>query len=307
MQTFLERFRNPDGSWKGGFKPYTGVDGFRTALENDLRHLLAEHLRAERQREAERLNAAAAAAGTAPQTAPIVPPARCFGRDGDIAALVAALTAPDAAALLVLGPAGIGKTTLTRRVATDPAVIARFAARRWFVELETANDAAALRVAIVQAIGLNPASASFAEALSWLAQHPGLLVLDNLETPWEQDQRGVQDTVQMLAATHGVALLCSLRGTAAPASPRWTRPPTLLRPLPTDEARRLFLELAPGIAADDPHLAVFLEALGGVPLAVELVALRAARRRPRCASCGRSGSAAAWCSPRIPTWRPIIG
>ncbi len=161
-------------------------------------------------------------------------------------------------------------------------------ARRWFVELETANHAATLRIAIVQAIGRNPAATTFAEALAWLAQQPGLLVLDNLETPWEQDQRAVQDSLQMLAATPGLSLVCSLRGAAAPPSPRWTRPPTILRPLPEDETRRLFLELAPGIAADDPHLALFLRALGGVPLAVELVALRAAGTA-RCASCGGVG------------------
>jgi tetratricopeptide (TPR) repeat protein len=264
---FFERFSNQDGSARGGYQEYNGLDDFRTKFTHDLAHIVAQRLGAE---------SATPSPDTTPDTAAIVPPARCFGRDADVAALVTALTAPWPAALLVLGPAGIGKTTLTRRVATDAAVATRFAARRWFVELETANDAATLRIAIVQAIGHNPAATTFAEALAWLAQRPGLLVLDNLETPWEQDQRAVQDSLQVLATMPGLSLLCSLREAAAPPNPRWTRPPTILRPLPEDEARRLFLELAPGIAADDPHLALFLRALGGVPLAVELVALRAA-------------------------------
>jgi len=49
------------------------------------------------------------------ETTPILPPTRCFGRDDEANALIAALTAPGTASLLVLGPAGIGKTTLTRR------------------------------------------------------------------------------------------------------------------------------------------------------------------------------------------------
>jgi tetratricopeptide (TPR) repeat protein len=265
VEQFFERFKNPDGSWKGGFQGYEGVDAFKAKLTNDMSNLVLGRLRK-----------AVPPPEPSPDTAPVIPPVRCFGRDADVAALVAALTAPEPAALLVLGPAGIGKTTLTRRVATDAVVVARFAARRWFVELETANDAATLQTAILQAIGLDPAATTFAAALAWLARQPCLLVLDNLETPWERDQRAVQNMLQMLAATLGVSLLASLRGGAAPPSPRWTRSPTNLRPLPEDEARRLFLELAPGIAADDPHLARFLTALGGVPLAVELVALRAA-------------------------------
>lgn len=138
-----------------------------------------------------------------------MPPVRCFGRDADAAALIAALDTTDQAALLVLGAAGIGKTTLTRRVATDNAIVARFGHRRWFVELETANDAASMQAAIIRAIGLNPAAAYFAQALAFLARSRGLLVLDNLETPWEHDLRAVQDTLQMLATTPGVSLLAS--------------------------------------------------------------------------------------------------
>ena len=263
--TVLPAVHDAGGSATGGFQPYEGIEDFKTKLANDLKNLVVE-----------RLNRTVRPLAPSPDTATVIPPVRCLGRDADIAALVTALVAPGPAALLVLGPAGIGKTTLTRRVATDAVVVARFAARRWFVELETVNDAATLQTAVIQAIGLNPAVAKFAEALAWLARQPCLLVLDNLETPWEQDQRAVQDSLQMLAATLGVSLLASLRGGAAPPSPRWTRPPTSLRPLPEDEARKLFLELAPGIAVDDSHLARFLTALGGVPLAVELVALRAA-------------------------------
>jgi tetratricopeptide (TPR) repeat protein len=207
---------------------------------------------------------------------PILAPARCFGRDAEADALIAALTSPGDACLLVLGSAGIGKTTLTRRVATDKAVIARFGARRFFVPLETATDAATLRTAIIQAIGLNPASVSFTAALAVLSARPGLLVLDNLETPWEPDQAAAQEVMLGLAGTAGVSVLVSLRGAAAPASPRWTSRPTHLGALAEPDARRLFLELAPEAESEPAHLAHFLTALAGVPLAVELVASRAA-------------------------------
>ena len=43
-----------------------------------------------------------------------------------------------------------------------------------------------------------------------------------------------------------------------------------------DDARRLFLDLARYISARDPHLDPFLRELDGIPLAIKLVAYRAA-------------------------------
>jgi hypothetical protein len=106
---------------------------------------------------------------------PLIPPDRCFGRDADIAALTAVLTGPRAAAVAVLGPPGIGKTTLTRQVATGPAVVERFGERRWLVQLKTTTDAAALRTAVLLAIGLDPASRSFRDALARLSARPRVL------------------------------------------------------------------------------------------------------------------------------------
>ena len=84
----------------------------------------------------------------------LVPPARCLGRDVEINALVAALAGPAATTVAVCGPPGIGKTTLTHAVASNPAVVRRFGKRRWLVKLEIITDVVALRAAIVQAIGL---------------------------------------------------------------------------------------------------------------------------------------------------------
>jgi tetratricopeptide (TPR) repeat protein len=206
----------------------------------------------------------------------ITAPDRCLGRDAEIAGLVATLTAPRPGAVVVLGGPGMGKTTLTRAVATHYDVMARFAERRWFVALETALDAASVRTAVVLALGGNPAdAAAFDHALAMLGAAPALLVLDNLETPYDADTAATRDTLRRLIGVPSVTLLCSYRGHTAPAAPAFPHQP-VMPPLPSDAARRLFLELAPRIRPDDPHLELFLDELGGVPLAIELVALRAA-------------------------------
>ena len=207
--------------------------------------------------------------------AQVVPPPRCFGRETELDELSKALTGTESASLLVLGPPGIGKTTLTRQVASCKEVVARFGVRCWFVELETVNNASELCNAIILRMGFAPGT-KFEYILNWVSRAASLLVLDNLETPTEQDEPAVQDVLQRLSTTPNVSLLCSSRSGVALAVPRWSKPLVALQPLPNSEARRLFLELARGLLDNDPHLDYFLAELGGVPLAIELVAQRAA-------------------------------
>ena len=285
VEAFFAQFRNPDGSLRGLWTDYASLEAFAKRLASDMKHLLRERLDAA---EAARREPAPAGATAAPAVivpppfdgpaaaSPLLPPDRCLGRGAEIAGLVATLTAPQPGAVVVLGGPGIGKTTLTRAVATHPDVIARFAERRWFVPLETATDAASLRTAVVLALGGNPADpAAFDHALAALDTASALLVLDNLETPYHADTAATGDTLRRLIAVPSVTLLCSYRGHTAPPAPAFPHQ-SVVPPLPDDAARRLFLDLAPRIRPDDPHLAPFLRELGGVPLAIELVALRAA-------------------------------
>jgi hypothetical protein len=77
VEQFFERFKNPDGSWKSSYQEYEGVDDFQAKLASDLKHLVLE-----------RLNNLPPPIQPPPDTAPIVPPVRCFGRDDDVTVLV---------------------------------------------------------------------------------------------------------------------------------------------------------------------------------------------------------------------------
>lgn len=212
-------------------------------------------------------------------TAPPPPlPDLCLGRDDETGRIVAALTSgADRAAVLVQGPGGIGKTTLTQQAAHHPAVLARFGPRRWFAELETATDRDTFDAQLLLALGLSP-TAGFAAAVERLGRAPGLLVLDNLETPWRSAGPAIEARLGQLAAIPGLALLASFRGAAAVVGARFTLRLTV-DPLAERDARALFLAIAGKDKADDPHLAALLAALGGVPLAIGLTARRAAPHR----------------------------
>jgi tetratricopeptide (TPR) repeat protein len=273
VDAFVGRFKNADGSWKGGFAGYKGFAAFKKKLANDLEHLVAERLR--------RTPASAGPADPVPAlpraaaVATVPLPDRCLGRDDDTNALVTALTAANPhIAVLVQGPGGIGKTTLTQQAANDDAVVARFGARRWFVELETATDRDTFDTAILLALGLD-ATQGFDPAISRLAQERSLLILDNLETPWSGDPVAIEQRLARLAAVPGLALLASFRGDEAVGGARWSLRHTV-HPLSPDDAKTLFLDIAQQIPGDDPHLLKLLAAQGGVPLAICLTARRAA-------------------------------
>ncbi len=114
------------------------------------------------------------------------PPPHFLGREADVGKILDALrTAPGPAAILVHGVPGIGKTTVTQAVANHPEMLERFGdGNRWFARLENAETAEKMKDAIVRALGRDPARGLDA-ALNSLTGSGGLLVLDNLETPWD--------------------------------------------------------------------------------------------------------------------------
>lgn len=197
------------------------------------------------------------------------------GRTAERQSLVALLTDPDdPSPVLVQGGPGIGKTALTLAAAHDPSVEARFP-RRLFVSLQAVFQGAGILDAVGKAMGLRESPERTRKALVRLAGVPTLLILDNLETPWERpgESAATADGLGKLGGVPGVRLLASIRGSEQPNGLRWRlaeRPPGPLAPA---EARELFCRVSPE-AATDAGLPALLDALGGVPLAIDLVAGR---------------------------------
>ena len=200
----------------------------------------------------------------------------CVGRDGLVAEVAAAMLADPAEPVAVLGAPGIGKSTVCLAALHDEEVARRFGGRRWFVRCDGAADAGALLSGIAAELGLAgeaPAGGPLARVTAALAEGPGVLVLDNLETPWGADTIAVERLLATLAAS-GVVLVAAIRGTARPAGLRW-HSAAPLPPLALADARLMFLGIAGEQFAGDARLDGLLEAVDRVPLAVELLACNA--------------------------------
>ncbi len=215
-------------------------------------------------------------------------PGRCFGRDLEVDRLAEAILAgPEGGSVLILGNGGHGKTMLSRTAAMRRDITERFGARRWFVELERSESAEASLAEIAQIIGLTRTArwpdvrVALEDRQQGNRQLPGLLLLDNLETPLHaaRQRLPIEQLLRNLLAVPGLSVVATLRSQETIGAVPW-REVMAVEPLAPEPAKAMFLSIARTISVDDPDLDFFLGdkgELGGIPLAVHLVAHRVFR------------------------------
>jgi tetratricopeptide (TPR) repeat protein len=200
-------------------------------------------------------------------------PPDLVGRGDEVTVLAGAWLASPPQPVAVLGAPGIGKSAVCLAALHDYQVRERFGDRRWFVRCDGATSTEALLSGLSADLGVTVEGAPgrlLSRITDVLAAGPGVVVLDNFETPWTADPLAVEELLRVLGAVPGVGLAVSARGTARPAGLRW-RDFAMLSPLPLADARRLFLAVAGPEFAADPLLDELLAGLDGVPLAVQLL------------------------------------
>jgi tetratricopeptide (TPR) repeat protein len=199
---------------------------------------------------------------------------RCFGREAEILELVETLCSDPPRPVPVLGPAGAGKSTIALAALHDSQVAERFGKRRWLVRCQGAASRDSLVEAIARVVcpeAIQPLESKILQALD---EAPAVLVLDNLEAPWEQDTAAVEELLGDLAAVPGLALAAALRGEQRPFGPSW-REAIHAGPLDPAPARNAFLAVAGERYRNDPDLDPLLLDLDGLALAVVLLASQA--------------------------------
>ncbi|HEU4919483.1 MAG TPA: LuxR C-terminal-related transcriptional regulator [Candidatus Limnocylindrales bacterium] len=218
-----------------------------------------------------------------------------YGRDAELELLRDQLLAPEVRLMTVVGPGGVGKTRLATAAARSLAAVDAFAHGVWFVDLSPLTEPSHVIPATARTLGALDAGATAGiEALAaFLAGRRCLLVLDN----FEQVLSAATDLGGLIASSPELTVLVTSR---EPLRLRWER--TLpLQPLALPDVRHLppvedlarvpavalFVERArasaPAFELSDANAAPVAELcvrLDGLPLAIELVAARAAQFGP---------------------------
>ncbi|KAJ7185228.1 hypothetical protein C8R46DRAFT_1025322 [Mycena filopes] len=195
------------------------------------------------------------------------------GRQSELTELVDLLL-HNPARVTVLGPGGIGKTSLATAALHHPRVAGKYT-QRHFVACESAGSHDDLVSLIASHIEVSPSRNTAKRIVRHFSGGPPtILLLDNLETCWEPlgTRSKVEEFLSLLTDIPQLALLITMRGAERPKSVRWTRPflPPL-EPLSDDAARQTFADITDE-HLDDTDLRELLEFTNNVPLAVNLVA-----------------------------------
>ena len=206
-------------------------------------------------------------------------PAVFHGRDVVIEEITQLLIMEETSRVCILGPGGMGKTSIALGVVEHSSIKARFLPENiaWVPCIEATSATLLLEILCTQLqVPVNIGQPTIEKIISVLATstQPRLILLDNFETPYnaiEGAQKQVEDNLRQLAMLSHVAILVTMRGRYPPCDEgiKWQSKEIQ----PTDKAACLLIyrSIYPD-SENDPDVDRLLGILGHMPFAVTLMA-----------------------------------
>jgi len=201
-----------------------------------------------------------------------------YGRDDFVEEITQLLLRQETSRVCILGPGGMGKTSVSLVVVESPLIEEQFPDGNlvWVPCIEATSATLLLEILYIQLQVPGDKQVTLEKSISELDawKHPRLILLDNFETPWNTPggtQKQVSDILRRLAMLSHVAILVTMRGRYPPCDKaiKWQSKDIKA----TDEAACLLIyhEINPG-SENDPDVAPLLATLGHMPFAITLMA-----------------------------------
>ena len=201
-----------------------------------------------------------------------------YGRDDFVEEITQLLLQEETSRVCILGPGGMGKTSVSLAVVESPLIKERFPGGNlvWVPCIEATSATLLLEILYIQLQVPGDKQVTLEKIISELnaSKDPRLILLDNFETPWNapgRNQKQVTDILRKLAMLSHVAILVTMRGRYPPCNKaiKWQSKDITT----TDEAAclRIYHDIHPG-SETDLNVARLLAALGHMPFAVTLMA-----------------------------------
>jgi len=205
-------------------------------------------------------------------------PAIFYGRDELVKKFSKLVSSEALSHICLLGPGGMGKTSLALAIVESPLVQAKFPEERcvWVPCVEATTGALFLQVLYSSLRVKRQTDSTLSDILFELklSQEPILLFLDNFETPWNttDDQDQVENALRKLNRLSHVSILITMRGSDSPSfDVVWHS--EIIHATDMDSCRRICEQINPNWNTDC-DVDDLLVAVGCMPFAVTLMATR---------------------------------
>ena len=208
-------------------------------------------------------------------------PAIFFGRDELVEKTSKLLSSSKLALhMCLLGPGGMGKTSLALAIIESPLVQVKFQEehRVWVPCLEATSASLFLQVLYTSLRVKRQTDSVMSDILYELksSKGPYLLLLDNFETPWNttdsDSQKRIEETLHKLNQLSHVSILITMRGAHSPTvDVDWHT--EIIPAADKNACRRICQRINPRWNSD-PDIDDLVDAVGCMPFAVTLMASR---------------------------------